>query len=133
MNLNLVKNIIDEFKEDEYMLQVITKLIDELDNLDPVWNDTIEKIINLKITNKFKKKISDFFKNLKNTNYLLILNILLESYDTIEDLSDIIQEDSFYVILKELGHIFNKSTINFQQNYTKSLKFLKQLRLTLLS
>ena len=133
INLNLVKNLIKEFKEDDIMLKVITNLINELNNLDPVWNDSINKIINLKVTKKFKRKISNFFKNLKNTNYLLILNILLEAYDTIEDLPIQLQENSFYVILKELSFILNEQNLNFQQNYTKSLKLLKQIRLALLS
>lgn len=133
INLNLVKNIIEEFKEDETMLKVITNLIQELDNLDPIWNTTLEKIINLKISTKFKRKITNFFKNLKNNNCLLILNILLEAYDTIEDLPVKIQEDSFYVILKELSFILNEQNLTFQQNYSKSLKLLKQIRLALLS
>ena len=132
INFNLVKNFINEFKDDDFMLKVLTNIIEELSNLDPVWNDTINKIIKLQITLKFKRKISNFFKYLKNINYLLVLNILLESYDTIEDLPVNIQENTFYVILKELSFILNENNLN-QQNYTKSLKLLKQIRLTLLS
>ena len=107
INFNLVKNFINEFKDDDFMLKVLTNIIEELSNLDPVWNDTINKIIKLQITLKFKRKISNFFKYLKNINYLLVLNILLESYDTIEDLPVNIQENTFYVILKELSFILN--------------------------
>jgi len=133
INLNLVKDIIEDFKDDEKMLKVLTNIIQELQNLDPVWNDTIEKIITFKISKKFKKKITNFFNNLKNNNWLLILNILLEAYDTTEDLPLNIQEDAFYVILKEISFILNEQNLTFQQNYTKSLKLLKQIRLVLLS
>lgn len=132
-NLNLMKKLIESLKNDNEILFIITKLINELQNLDPVWNNTVNKILKYKINNKFKNKIKLFFNNIKSKNYLLILNILLESYDTIDDLPDHIQEKSFYVILKELTFIFNENNITFQQNYKKSLKFLKQFRLTLLS
>lgn len=132
-NLNLMKKLIESLKNDNEILFIITKLINELQNLDPVWNNTVNKILKYKINNKFKNKIKSFFNNIKSKNYLLILNILLESYDTIDDLPEHIQEKSFYVILKELTFIFNENNITFQQNYKKSLKFLKQFRLTLLS
>ncbi|ADO67162.1 hypothetical protein crov129 [Cafeteria roenbergensis virus] len=133
INLNLVKNIINEFKDDGYMLLILTDTINELQNLDPVWNDSIHKIIKLKITRKFKRKITYFLKQIKNINHLLILNILLEAYDTIDDLTDFLQEDAFYVILKELIFILNEQNLNFQNNYTKCLKLLKQFRNALIS
>ena len=128
MEFEKFKNIIDMFKNDNGMLNIITHNINELKNLDPIWNDTIIKISKMTITKKFAKKIKTFFNNIKNINYLLILNILLESYDVIEDFGPQIKEIAFYVILKELTTILNKENNSFHQNYTNSLKFLKEFR-----
>lgn len=132
-NLDLMKNLIESVKSDNEMLNIITNMINELENLDPVWNDTISKLIKKSFTKTFLKKIKLFFNNIKIKNYLLILNILLESYDTIEDLSPDIQEKAFYVILKEITFILNQNNISFQQNYSNSLNFLKKFRLTLIN
>lgn len=128
MEVKNFHNIINQFKNDDEMLEIITNNINELKNLDPVWEDTILKISEKKITKKFARKIKNFFSNIKNINYLLILNILLESYDTIEDLNPDIKEIAFYVILRELTKILNKKNNSFHQNYTDSLKFLKVFR-----
>lgn len=132
-NLSLMKNFIDNIKEDNELLTIITNLINELNNLDPVWNDSINKILKLNITNTFKKKIKTFFKNISTKNYLLIFNVLLESYDVVEDLSQHIKEKAFYVILKELVYILNQQNITIQENYSKALKFLKKFRNTILT
>lgn len=132
-NLELMKNLIESVNDDNEMLHIITNLINELSNLDPVWGDSISKILQKNITKKFKNKIKTFFRNIKSKNYLLILNILLESFDTVEDLNKDIQEKAFYVILKELTYILNQNTLSFHHNYSKSLKFLKQFRLVLLA
>lgn len=132
-NLALMKKIIEDIRDDNVMLEIITNLINELKNLDPVWNDSINKILKLRITNKFKNKIKTFFDNITTKNYLLIFNILLESYDIIEDFDKNIQENAFYVILKELVFILNEQNITIQENYTKALKFLKKFRNTILT
>lgn len=131
-NMSLLKDVIEQVKNDNELLEIITNLIDELENLDPIWNDTINKLLNLNITKKFKNKIKTFFKNNKNVNTLLIFNVLLETYDVIEDFESEIQENVFYVILKELTFILNEKSIGFQTNYTKALKYLKNMKLTLL-
>lgn len=128
MDIKNLQNIIDSFKDDNEMLNIITNIINELDNLDPEWNSTIEKIIKKNISKKFIKKIKLFFYKLNNVNYLLTINLLLESYDVIEDLDIILQEKAFYVILKELSDILNDNNISFHQNYTNSLQFLKKFK-----
>ena len=128
MDIKNLQNIIDSFKDDNEMLNIITNIINELDNLDPDWNSTIEKIIKKNISKKFIKKIKLFFYKLNNVNYLLTINLLLESYDVIEDLDIILQEKAFYVILKELSDILNDNNISFHQNYTNSLQFLKKFK-----
>lgn len=128
MDIKNLQNIIDSFKDDNEMLNIITNIINELENLDPEWNSTIEKIIKKNISKKFIKKIKLFFYKLNNVNYLLTINLLLESYDVIEDLDSILQEKAFYVILKELSNILNDNNISFHQNYTNSLQFLKKFK-----
>lgn len=128
MDIKNLQNIIDSFKDDNEMLNIITNIINELENLDPEWNSTIEKIIKKNISKKFIKKIKLFFYKLNNINYLLTINLLLESYDVIEDLDIILQEKAFYVILKELSNILNDNNISFHQNYTNSLQFLKKFK-----
>lgn len=128
MDIKNLQNIIDSFKDDNEMLNIITNIINELDNLDPEWDITIEKIIKKKISKKFIKKIKSFFYKLNNINYLLTINLLLESYDVIEDLDIVLQEKAFYVILKELANILNDNNISFHQNYTNSLQFLKKFK-----
>ena len=128
MDIKNLQNIIDSFKDDNEMLNILTNIINELENLDPEWNSTIEKIIKKNISKKFIKKIKLFFYKLNNVNYLLTINLLLESYDVIEDLDIILQEKAFYVILKELSNILNDNNISFHQNYTNSLQFLKKFK-----
>ena len=128
MDISNLQNIIDYFKDDDEMLNIITNVINELNNLDPEWDTTIDKIVKKNIWKKFKKKIKLFFYKLNNINYLLTINLLLESYDVIEDLDSILQEKAFYVILKELSNILNDNNISFHQNYTNSLQFLKKFK-----
>lgn len=132
-NLEIITNIIEQFKTDDEFLFIITKIIEKLNDLDPIWNDSIDKILSIKPSQKFVKKIKIFFNNIKNKNYLLIINLLLESFDTIEDLPNNIKEKSFYVILKELTFILNQNTVTFQENYSNGLKFLKKFRITIIS
>lgn len=128
MDISNLQNIIDYFKDDDEMLNIITNVINELNNLDPEWDTTIDKIVKKNISKKFIKKIKLFFYKLNNINYLLTINLLLESYDVIEDLDSILQEKAFYVILKELSNILNDNNISFHQNYTNSLQFLKKFK-----
>lgn len=128
MDISNLQNIIDYFKDDDEMLNIITNVINELNNLDPEWDTTIDKIVKKNISKKFIKKIKLFFYKLNNINYLLTINLLLESYDVIEDLDSVLQEKAFYVILKELSNILNDNNISFHQNYTNSLQFLKKFK-----
>lgn len=131
-NLNLIKNLIDSCQNDNELLNIITNNINILEKLDPIWNDSIEKILRINITKKFKKKIKNFYKKINNKNDLLILNLLLESYDVITDLNENIQEKTFYVILNELVLILNEQNISSHENYSKALKCLKKIRLLLI-
>jgi hypothetical protein len=128
MDISNLQNIIESFKDDDDMLNIITNIINELVNLDPEWDMTIDKIVKKNISKKFIKKIKSFFYKLNNINYLLTINLLLESYDVIEDLDSILQEKAFYVILKELSDILNNNNVSFHQNYTNSLQFLKKFK-----
>jgi len=128
MDISNLQNIIDYFKDDDEMLNIITNVINELNNLDPEWDTTIDKIVKKNISKKFIKKIKLFFYKLNNINYLLTINLLLESYDVIEDLDSVLQEKAFYVILKELSDILNNNNVSFHQNYTNSLQFLKKFK-----
>lgn len=132
-NLEILSKIIEEFKDDDELLNIITNILEKLNELDPIWNDSINQILQISPTKKFISKIKLFFKNIKYKNYLLIINLLLESFDIIEDFSDNIKEKSFYVILKELLFILNENSVSFQQNYTNGLQFLKKFRLTIIS
>lgn len=126
-----IKKLIEKFKNDDEILVLITEFINEIDNLDNTWIPTIVEILNLPIKRKFIRKLKKFFKDIKDRNNLLVINILLESYETVDDLPEDIKEKSFYVILKELSYILNEKNLTFHQNYTKSLKFLKEFKIKL--
>ena len=88
----------------------------------------------MKINKRFIKKIKKFFNNIYNSNnlnFLLIINILLESFDTIEDLHPNIQEETFYVILNEIHFIFKNNKEN-NNIYIKSINLLKDIKNKLL-
>jgi len=127
-----LQDIIEKFKDDDDALIILTNIISELSNIDDIWLSTINNILLLNIKQKFIKKIKIFFKTINIKNYLLVLNILLESYDTIKLFPSNIIEPSFYIILKELKFIINNN-LSQQQNYLKSIKFLKEFKNIILS
>ena len=127
-----LQDIIEKFKDDDDALIILTNIISELSNIDDIWLSTINNILLLNIKQKFIKKIKIFFKTINIKNYLLVLNILLESYDTIKLFPSNIIEPSFYIILKELKFIINNN-FSQQQNYLKSIKFLKEFKNIILS
>ena len=128
INTIIIKNTISQFKNDGYLLYIITKVINQLDKINPVWNNVINEIITINISPKFIYKIKIFSNNIINKNYLLILHLLLETYITIIKFPTKYRDKSFYVILNELVHIINNNDDNDQDIYKKGLIFLNKFK-----